>query len=165
MKRFRIQNVSGTVLYVILGITLIILILFFGGGEVPEAQRQVLDLTKEEPLYTDALLYWMYALLLLTVLLSLGTALYKFAGKWADSPREAMRSLLGMALLLCVLAVSWMFGSEIPLDMPGYEGTENVPFWLKLADMFLYTIYVLLGVAVLLIIGFGVARKIGLMKN
>ena len=46
------------------------------------------------------------------------------------------------------------------MEIPGYGGTENVSFWLKLADMFLYAIYVLLGVAVLLIVGSGIARKL-----
>lgn len=165
MKRFRIQNASGAVLYTVLGITLLVVGLFFLGGETPEAQRLVWDLSKEEPLYTDALMYWMYGLLCLAVLLVLGTALYKFSVRWAVSPREAVRPLLGAALLGCVLAVSWMAGSDRPMDMPGYDGTENVPFWLKLADMFLYTIYVLLAVAVLLIAGFGIARKAGLLKG
>lgn len=159
MKRFRIQHVSGIVLYVILGITAVVLILFFGGGEAPENQRLVADLSEEEPLYTDVLMYWMYALSCLAALLMLGTVGYKFACKCADSPREAIRSLLGVVLLACLLAVSWLAGSDRPLDMPGYDGGENIPFWLELADMFLYTIYVLLGLAVMLIAGFGIARR------
>ena len=28
-------------------------------------------------------------------------------------------------------------GSGTPMNIPGYEGTDNVYFWLKLTDMFL----------------------------
>ena len=46
------------------------------------------------------------------------------------------------------------------MDIPGYDGQENSPFWLKLADMFLYTLYILLGLAVALIAGFSVMKKL-----
>ena len=62
-------------------------------------------------------------------------------------------------LLVVVLAVSWCMGSDRPLNMPGYDGTENVPFWLKVSDMFLYAIYTLLGIALALIAGFGIVRR------
>ena len=37
-------------------------------------------------------------------------------------------------------------GSEKALVIPGYDGAENVPFWLKITDMFLYSIYIMLAV-------------------
>lgn len=160
MRKFRIQRVSGAVLYAMLALTVGILSLFFFGGETPEEQRLVFDLSKEEPLYTDVLMYWMYALLGLAVLLTLGMMSYKFLLTWADSPREALRPLLGAGLLAVVLALSWLAGSSLPLDILGYDGQENSPFWLKLADMFLYTLYILLGLAVALIAGFSVMKKL-----
>ena len=45
--------------------------------------------------------------------------------------------------MVAVVVISWTMGSEEPLVIPGYSGTENVPFWLKLTDMFLYSIYIL----------------------
>ena len=60
--KVRIQKVSGTVLYVMLAITLVILGMFFFGGETPLDQRLVADTAMEEPAQTDALIYWMYIL-------------------------------------------------------------------------------------------------------
>ena len=45
--------------------------------------------------------------------------------------------------------------------MPGYDGTENVPFWLRLTDMFIYSIYFLMGMTVLLIIAGSVKKALG----
>ena len=148
--RLRIQRLSGAVLWLLLGVTLLVSVGFFMGGETPEGQRVVADVSLSEPRGTDGLMVWMYVLLGLTLLVSVTGVIVKFA---------ALRSLMGVALVAVVLAVSWWAGSGSPLSMPGYDGGENVPFWLKVADMFLYTIYVLMGLAVALMVGFGIARR------
>ncbi len=159
MKRYKIQKVSGAVLGVLLIATLGVLCLFFLGSETPVEQRLVADLSKEEPAYTDVLMSWIYILFGLAVVVSLSGVFYKFVARCIVSPRSALRSLLGVMLLVVVLAVSWCMGSDRPLNMPGYDGTENVPFWLKVSDMFLYAIYTLLGIALALIAGFGIVRR------
>lgn len=130
----RIQNVSAAVLYVLLGVTALVVARI------------------------DALLVWMYILLGGILLLTLAMMACKFALAWADSPRAALRPWLGAGLLAVVLLVSWLVGSDAPLDIPGYDGTENTPFWLKLADMFLYAVYALLALAVALIAAFAVRK-------
>lgn len=159
MRKFRIQNASGAVCYVLLGVTVLVLALFIMGGETPLEERLVADLTKDEPRYTDALLVWMYVLLGLAVALTLGAMACQFLRRLAVSSREVWRSLAGVGALILLLGVSWLCGSERPLDLPGYDGGENTPFWLRLADMFLYAVYVLLGVGVALVVGFGVRKR------
>ena len=131
MKKFKIQRASGLVLTVMLVISLVIFGLFFWGGETPMEQRVVADPTLSEPLYTDAILYWNYVLFVLGVIAMLVGALYKFGSTFIDSPKTALKSLVGLIALILVLVVTWTIGDATPLVMPGYEGTENVPFWLK----------------------------------
>ena len=157
--KVRIQKVSGTVLYVMLAITLVILGMFFFGGETPLDQRLVADTAMEEPAQTDALIYWMYILFGIAVIITIAAAIYQFVTGFIDSPMTASKSLLGLILIIVVLVISWAMGSDQPLVMPGYDGAENVPFWLKLTDMFLYTIYIMMGAMILLIFGFGIAKK------
>ena len=157
--KVRIQKVSGTVLYVMLAITLVILGMFFFGGETPLDQRLVADTAMEEPAQTDALIYWMYILFGIAVIIKIAAAIYQFVTGFIDSPMTAIKSLLGLILIIVVLVISWAMGSDQPLVMPGYDGAENVPFWLKLTDMFLYTIYIMMGAMILLIFGFGIAKK------
>ena len=153
--KMKIQKISGSVLYVMLAITLVILGLFFLGGENPNPI--VPDMA--QPNYTDSLIYWMYILLAITVLITIAAAIFQFGSNFMDSPKTAIKSLLGLVALVLVMIISWSIGSEQTLAMQGYSGTENVPFWLKLTDMFLYTIYFLMGATVLLIFGFGIAKK------
>lgn len=157
--KVRIQKVSGTVLYVMLAITLVILGMFFFGGETPLDQRLVAGTAMEEPAQTDALIYWMYILFGIAVIITIAAAIYQFVTGFIDSPMTAIKSLLGLILIIVVLVISWAMGSDQPLVMPGYDGAENVPFWLKLTDMFLYTIYIMMGAMILLIFGFGIAKK------
>lgn len=157
--KVRIQKVSGTVLYVMLAITLVILGMFFFGGETPLDQRLVADTAMEEPAQTDALIYWMYILFGIAVIITIAAAIYQFVTGFIDSPMTAIKSLLGLILIIVVLVISWAMGSDQPLVMPGYDGAENVPFWLKLTDLFLYTIYIMMGAMILLIFGFGIAKK------
>lgn len=159
MKKFKIQRASGLVLTVMLVISLVIFGLFFWGGETPMEQRVVADPSLSEPLYTDAILYWNYVLFVLGVIAMLVGALYKFGSTFIDSPKAALKSLVGLIALILVLVVTWAIGDATPLVIPGYEGTENVPFWLKLTDMFIYTLYIEVGVMILLMIGFGAAKK------
>ena len=158
--KVRIQKVSGTVLYVMLAITLVILGMFFFGGETPADQRLVADPAMSEPAQTDALIYWVYVLFAIAVVLTIAAAIYQFITGFIDAPGATIKSLIGLIVLILVLVVSWAMGSDQPLVMPGYDGTDNVPFWLKLTDMFLYTIYIQIGAMILLILGFGIAKKL-----
>ena len=151
----KIQKVSGSVLYVILAITIIVAGLFFFGGEDPNPL--VPDMS--QPVYTDSLIYLMYVLLGITIIITLAAAVYQFVMNFIDSPKAAIKSLASIIVLVGLLIVTWAAGSEQALVMPGYDGAENVPFWLKLTDMFLYTIYIMMAVLILLILGFGISKK------
>lgn len=155
--KIKIQKISSSILYVILVVTLVILGMFFFGGE--DTNRIVKDPEMSQPLYTDPLIYWMYVLLGVTVIVTILAAIFQFATSFMDSPKDAIKSLLGLLALVAVLVVSWAMGSGEPLVLPAYDGTDNVPFWLKITDMFLYSFYFLMGVAILLVLGFGVAKK------
>lgn len=154
--KIKIQKISGSVLYVILAITLVIVGVFFFGGEDPNPM--VPDMS--QPVYTDSLIYLMYILLGVTLIITLIAAIYQFVMNFIHSPKDAIRSLSGIVILLGVLIFSWSVGSGQTLVMPGYDGTDNVPFWLNLTDMFLYTIYIMMALLILLIFGFGVAKKL-----
>ena len=151
--KVKIQKISGTVLYVILAITLVILGMFFFGGVVDPTVEMI------EPVYTEPLIYWMYILLGITIFVTVLAAIFQFIANFMDTPKEAIKSLIGLIAIVAVLIISWSMGSGEPLVLQGYDGSENVPFWLKLTDMFLYTIYFMMGALILLILGFGIAKK------
>ena len=86
-------------------------------------------------------------------------AVAQLVSSFMDSPKATIKSLLGFFLLVVIMIASWAAGSGEVLVMPGYDGTENVPFWLKLTDMFLYTIYIQIAAIIVAIVGFGIAKK------
>ena len=149
-------KVSYYVLYAMFAIILIVLGLFYFGGEM--ATPLVPDMSN--PAQTDALMYLIYGLFGLAVAATLVAAIFQFGSALKDNPMGAIKSLLGLILLVVVLVVAWSVGSSETLTIPGYDGADNVPFWLKLTDMFLYTIYFLLVVTIVAIIGSSIKKKL-----
>ncbi|MEG1563565.1 MAG: hypothetical protein RR365_07535 [Bacteroides sp.] len=149
-------KLSYYVLYALFAAILIVLGFFYMGGEM--AVSIVPDMST--PNYTDALLYLMYALFAIAIVVTVVAFVYQFGTALKDNPMGAIRSLVGIIILVAVLVISWAMGSGETLVIPGYSGTENVPFWLKLTDMFLYTIYFLLAATVVAIIGSSIKKKL-----
>lgn len=148
-------RVSYYVLYALFAAIIIVLALFYFGGEMAVPLVPEMD---SNPAYTDALLFLMYGLVGLTVLVTVVAFIAQFVAALKDNPMAALKSLIGIVLLAIVMIVAWSLGSGEPLQITGYEGTENVPFWLKLTDMFLYTLYFLLGAVIVAMIGSSIKK-------
>ena len=144
-------------LYAMFAIILIVLCLFFLGGDATgDAVIAGVDPEMWQPAQTDALLYLMYALFGIAI----AATIFQFGAALKDNPANAIKSLLGLVLLVVVLVVAWSMGDGTPMQIQGYSGTDNVPFWLKITDMFLYSIYILLFVTVVAIIVSGIKKKL-----
>ena len=70
MKKFRIQNVSGGILWCLFIITIVVFAAFFFGGEADPANRLVADTSYSEPAQTDTLLYWVYFLIIAAIVVT-----------------------------------------------------------------------------------------------
>ena len=148
-------KVSYYALYVMFAIILVVLGMFFFGGDA-----QSVDAEMWQPAHTDALIYLMYILFFVAIIATVVGVLFQFGAALKDNPGAALKSLIGLVILVAVVVISWTMGSEEPLVIPGYSGTENVPFWLKLTDMFLYSIYILFAGTVLAIIFSSIKKKL-----
>ncbi|MCD8184501.1 MAG: hypothetical protein LUE99_17150 [Bacteroides sp.] len=154
-------KVSYYVLYAMLAVILIVLGLFYFGGDAQgDAVLMSVDSEMWQPAQTEALLYLMYGLFGLAVVATVAAFLFQFGTALKDNPAKALKSLVGVIILAVVVVIAWAMGSGEPLNIPGYSGTDNVPFWLKIADMFLYTIYILLGATILAIIASSIKKKL-----
>lgn len=149
-------RVSYYVLYAMFAVVVVVLALFFLGGEM--ATPVVPEMSNPE--YTETLLYLMYGLLGFAVVVTVVAFLMQFGAAVKENPVAALKSLLGLILMVVLLIVTWSMGSDEPLVMAGYEGTENVPLWLKLTDMFLYTLYFLIGACIVAILGSSVKKTL-----
>lgn len=154
-------KLSYYVLYAVFAAILVVLGLFYFGGDAKaDAVMMGVDPEMWQPAQMDTLLYLVYGLLGLTVVATVIAFLMQFGSALKDNPVQALKSLVGVILLVVVMIVAWSMASGEPLQLPGYDGTDNVPFWLKITDMFIYTIYFLLGATVLAMIFSSVKKKI-----
>ena len=154
-------KVSYYVLYVMFAAILVVLGLFYFGGDAQgDAVLASVDAEMWQPAHTDALIYLMYILFFVAIIATVVGVLFQFGAALKDNPGAALKSLIGLVILVAVVVIAWAMGSDEPLNIPGYDGTDNVPFWLKITDMFLYSIYILLFVTVVAIIVSGIKKKL-----
>lgn len=149
-------KLSYYVLYVLFAAICVVLVMFYIGGEDPNPLVPGMS----QPIHTETLLYLTYGLFFLTVAATVIAFLLQFGLSLKDSPVAALKSLIGPVLLVVVLMISWSIGSEEALHLPGYDGTGNVPFWLKITDMFIYSIYFLLATTIFAILVSSVKKKL-----
>lgn len=148
----KIHKTSKMVLYITIGITLIVLALFFLGGNV-SAEKQLPQLVGlQEPRNTDILIYWTYALLAITIILLLLFSISGFFSSLKTNRKGAMGSLLVIIAMAALFGITYTLGSGTPLNIVGYSGPDNVPGRLKMTDMWIFSIYVMLTLVILSIL-------------
>lgn len=132
-------RMSYYALYACIALILVVLGMFyFVGYNNPVGEYN-------EPAYTETLIYLMYAMFGICVAVTLIGAIAQFGAALKENPKSAIKSLLGIVLLVIVLVVSYSVGSDAAV-MTG-TGAYTDTFWLKISDMLIYSIYFLLGVA------------------
>lgn len=134
-------KVSYYVFYVCIALILVVLGMFYGVGY---SKTNAAGLV--EPANTPALMYLMYGMFAVTVVATLIGAIAQFGGALKDNPKGAIKSLIGLILLIVLLIVTYNIGSSETVIMGGGTEYTNVTM-LKVTDMLLYSTYVLFGLA------------------
>ena len=134
-------KVSYYVFYVCIALILVVLGMFYGVGH-----SEVNAAGDVEPANTPALMYLMYGMFAVTVIVTLIGAVAQFGGALKDNPKGAIKSLLGLILLVILLVVAYNMGSTEPVVQGGGEVYSDA-MWLKITDMFLYATYVMVAIA------------------
>lgn len=146
----KIRKISSWVFLAAIIVTLAVIGLFLFGGQVSPDKKMVADLA--QPAFTDLLLYWSYALLAITIIVLIVFAIVAFGQNLKLNPKGAMRSLLVLVAMVALLGIGYSVGSGELLNIPGYEGSDNNPTTLKVTDMWLYSMYFMLGISVIAIL-------------
>lgn len=134
-------KVSYYVFYVCIALILVVLGMFFGVGYNETNAAGLV-----EPANTPALMYLMYGMFAVTVLATLIGAVAQFGGALKDNPKGAVKSLLGLILLVVLLIVTYNIGSSETVVLGDGSEYSDVTM-LKVSDMLLYSTYVLFGIA------------------
>ena len=114
-------KMSYYALYVCIALILVVLGMFyFVGYNNPVGEYN-------EPAHTETLIYLMYAMFGICVAVTLIGAIAQFGAALRDNPKSAIKSLLGIVLLVVVLVVSYSMGSDATV-MTG-TGPYTDAFW------------------------------------
>ncbi len=145
-----LKTIVKIILWVIMGISVVLLGWFYFGPKVPGTAGTTL----EEPVVTNIALWWAYVLFGLAVVITL---LFSFANIFT-SKKALKGALISLVALVVLFGAAYMLASDQVLNIPGYEGSGNTPTVLKWVGTGLIAAYLLAGIAFLAIIYVEVAK-------
>lgn len=135
-----------------MAVTVVIACLFYFGGYVdPNAEYA-------EPVYTNALIILMYVLVAIAAVVTIIGSAIGFAIKIKTDPRQSLRGIIVTVVLALILIITYAVSSGEQVAVLG----DSIPLsktWLKLVDMQLYSMYILLGLAIVITLVGSFAKK------
>ncbi len=144
----KLGKILSFLTYGMIGITVILVAMFYLGGNV-EGEAYT------TPVNTDLLLVWGMILFGIATLLAVVFPILQII----TNPKGAGKGLMGLLALVVVVLISYALSDGTLLDLPGYTGPDNNPTSLKFADTVLYTMYILGVGAILSIVGTEILRR------
>ncbi len=144
MKAEVSSKISSYIFIGLMVITAVVLVMFYGVGY--DNQSSVTGgAYVTDPQYTDLLMYWMYALMAITIVCVAVFGLMQFGANMIANPKGAIKSLGALLALLALFVVAYAFSSSAPILINGtvFEDTTI----LVLTDVCLYVLYILLAVS------------------
>ena len=152
MKADLCSKVSKISFYITMAVSLVVIALFFAVGFGNTETINNNDM--RAPQFTDALLYWIYALTAIAVVLVLVFGLISFGKNFKDSPVGALKGLLGVLLLIALFGVAYALASPEPIFVNGKQlatsdGTPIAASSYILTDVLIYVQYALFAVCAL----------------
>lgn len=131
----KISKLLNILTIVMLSITVVLIGLFFLGGNLPNAQYTT-------PIYMEQLIWWAYILFGLSIVAALVFPIARLFTR----PKEAIKSLIAVAGIVVLVLIAYSMSDGTIMNLQGYDGSDNIPSRLKFADTILYTMY-FLGIA------------------
>ncbi|MBR5574650.1 MAG: hypothetical protein IKW35_09200 [Paludibacteraceae bacterium] len=128
-------------LWVLMVVGIVATALFFLGGS--EGSLEVAGDFLDIPKFTNVLLYWIYALVVLVILATFGFVIAKLVETFKVDPKRGLTSVLVVLAAVALCALCWFLGSPEKIEILGYEGTDNVGNMARMSDAIMYLVYIL----------------------
>ncbi|MDR2473358.1 MAG: hypothetical protein LBD53_07360 [Tannerella sp.] len=150
----QIRRISSWMLLLIVAVSIGVFAMFFlGGNDDPIKEFK-------NPTNTSMLLYWIYILFAITAAALVIFGVLQFASNLMSNPKKAISTLVVLGIFGLLLFISYSMGDTTPIAKINAESEKyNTEGWLKTTDMWLYTIYVILGLSFVAIV-WGSVQKI-----
>jgi hypothetical protein len=134
-------------------ISLVVLGFFYLGGVVDPNAEQL------APVNTDLLLYWCYIIFIITIIALVILGLFQFVSSVRTKPKSALASLGVLILFAALLGLTYSMGDATALPGINEDSAQfNTPFWLKVSDMWIFSMFILLAICILALIGGSVIK-------
>ena len=148
----KIRKISSWTLWAVTAVSLVVFGLFYLGGQTENSPFLARDITND-PKYTEQLLYWGYTLFGCAVVSLLGFAIFQFITSLMENPKKALSGVSVIVVFGVLLGITYAIGSEVPISGLNADSEKfNIPGWLKVTDMWLYSIYVLAVLCILAVV-------------
>lgn len=154
----KLNLITKITLWVLFAVSIVVGALVFVGGDA--TPLEVGGESLWQPKFTDALIYWTYVLLALSLLITVVLSLMQFVQSFIANPKKGAKTLCILVAFVAVFVISWFVGSAEEITIVGYEGTDNMGFWAQFTDMCIYSIYILASGTVLALLGSVIYSKI-----
>jgi hypothetical protein len=136
--------------WVLMAVTVVFALIFYMGDVKPETAGTRL----EEPLITQSFLVWAYILFFVTAGITVVFSIINFI----VNPKGGKKTLVSLVGGVLIIVVAYLLADDTVLNMPFYDGKDNVPSTLKFVDTVMFTAYILAGLAFLAIVFSAVSR-------
>ena len=144
----KIRKISSWTMLITMIISAVVFGLFYFGG-----LDEPLNGKWKNPSYTEELLFWLYIMLGICIASMLILGVMQFASKFKKNAKASLVSLAVFAGFALLLIIGYSLGDATPLSGINTSSQKyNVESWLRITDMWIYTIYIMLILATLLII-------------
>lgn len=164
VRQWSAEKISQRVFYCLLALAALVIALFFlVGYDVPFEENPDFN----APLFTNALIFLMWALFILAFFLAAYSAIASYRKNASKEKMEHGIPAKGIFHVtwigtLVLLVATFLLGSSAPMLINGNEYADWL--WLKLSDMFVLTSLLLLLVAILAAL-FGATRYVRKRKG
>ena len=151
----KIRKISSWTLLISSIISIVVLGMFYAGVVVyPSVEMK-------EPIYTGLLLNWTSILFFVTIISTVIFALWQFTSLLKTSPKSALASLIVVVLFAAVLFITYSMGDATPLTgLNADSQAYNIPFWLKITDMWINSTIVLMVLIIIAVAAGSVKRML-----
>jgi len=147
----KIVRVTSWLLWLVIGSAIVVFFIYFLGGEAADS-----TIDRKVPLYTDLVLYLDYIVFGAAILSFLLFGVYQFVLTFITKPKSALVSLGVIILFAAFFIICYSLGDATPLVVSEDSEKYNTPFWLKMSDMWIFTLSGMMGLCLLASLGFAV---------
>ena len=151
----KIRKVSSWTLLITSIISLVVLGMFYAGGVVDPSVEM------KEPIYTGLLLNCTTVLFFITIVSTVIFALWQFTSLLKTSPQSALASFIVILFFAAMMFITYSMGDATPLKGLNADSQEyNIPFWLKVTDMWIYSSAILMILIIIAVAAGSVKRML-----